>query len=82
MEIITANDSIGFRVNKTMVGAPWHKKNLGKIISAGGGRTAILPAMSYAIDIVMVIIIFFVYLNDNNKYIELSDCKKMALHGG
>ena len=32
MEIITANDSIGFRVNKTMVGAPWHKKNLGKII--------------------------------------------------
>ncbi|WP_418420884.1 hypothetical protein [Butyribacter intestini] len=22
MEIITANDSIGFRVNKTMVGAP------------------------------------------------------------
>lgn len=42
----------------------------------------ILPAMSYAIDIVMVIIIFFVYLNDNNKYIELSDCKKMALHGG
>ena len=40
MEIITANGSIGFRVNKTMVGAPWHKKNLGKIISAGGGRTA------------------------------------------
>lgn len=40
MEIITANGSIGFRVNKTMVGAPWHKKNLGKIISAEGGRTA------------------------------------------
>lgn len=62
MEIITANDSIGFRVNKTMVGAPWHKKNLGKIISAGGGRTAILPDMSYAIDIVMVIIIFLFIL--------------------
>ena len=62
MEIITANDSIGFRVNKTMVGAPWHKKNLGKIISAGGGRTAILPAMSYVIDIVMVIIIFLFIL--------------------
>ena len=62
MEIITANGSIGFRVNKTMVGAPWHKKNLGKIISAGGGRTAILPAMSYAIDIVMVIIIFLFIL--------------------
>ena len=40
----------------------WHKKNLGKIISAGGGRTAILPAMSYAIDIVMVIIIFLFIL--------------------
>ena len=62
MEIITANGSIGFRVNKTMVGAPWHKKNLGKIISAGGGRTAILPTMSYAIDIVMVIIIFLFIL--------------------
>ena len=62
MEIITANGSIGFRVNKTMVGAPWHKKNLGKIISAGGGRTAILPAMSYVIDIVMVIIIFLFIL--------------------
>ena len=40
----------------------WHKKKLGKIISAGGGRTAILPTMSYAIDIVMVIIIFLFIL--------------------